>query len=60
MQARTAWPDDPDGDPMTDDAMPFDQRGGPYGRVVDGDGKVTEVDYGVWKSHFGAPFEGTV
>ncbi|QDS99772.1 right-handed parallel beta-helix repeat-containing protein [Adhaeretor mobilis] len=29
-------PNDPDGIAWTDDALPFDQRGIPYGRVVDG------------------------
>ncbi len=31
-------PADPDGDSMTDDALPFDQRGEPFVRVFDGDG----------------------
>ena len=31
-------PADPDGDPMTDDALSYDQRGEPFIRVFDGDG----------------------
>jgi hypothetical protein len=39
------------GDPMTDDAVPFDQRGMPYGRVADGDSTPgARIDIGAYEA----------
>jgi hypothetical protein len=44
-------PADPDDDPLTDDALPYDQRGAPFGRVFDGNSdSVTRIDIGAYES----------
>ena len=41
---------DPDGDPLTSDAIPNDQRGAPYARVHNGDGALgATVDIGAYE-----------
>jgi hypothetical protein len=49
-------PADPDGDPLTDDAMPYDQRGTPFTRKLDGNGHGgARIDIGAFERESAIP-----